>query len=184
VTGRASPTRVVCPGCLAGKQRSLGLLLLLVASTAKGWQGSNGNTERDPGIQDSAIAVLASHQPCTDLPCQVTPDKPSLGFDLQFHSNYRATIPIKVIADAGGWLQVTMRVTPEAEKEKPVYLVHRYATPDVPVGAKGDVTLAGGFHLGLGRYRLDWMMSDARRRACSSHWNLEASRGMANGTCR
>ena len=56
-----------------------------------------------------------------------------------------------------------MLATPEAEGGRLVFVVHWYPSPDVPVGAKGGVTLAGGFHLGLGRYHLDWMMNDARR---------------------
>src|SRR5260370_33527579 len=49
--------------------------------------------------------------------------------------------------------------------------------PEVPVEGKGDFMVAGGFDLGLGRYRVDWMMRDARQRACSSHWDLEAKLG-------
>jgi hypothetical protein len=52
--------------------------------------------------------------------------------------------------------------------------VHRYAIPDVPVGTNGEAELSSGFTLGPGRYRLDWMMSDARQRVCSSDWDLEA----------
>jgi hypothetical protein len=149
MTGRALLTRVTCAGCFVARPRCLGLLVLLAASTANGWLGSNENTEWGPGLQDSEMAVLASSQPRADFSCQVTPDKPSLGFDLQISRRLpRNYSHRRNLAGAGGWLQVTMWVTPEAEIEKPTYLVHRYATPDGPVGAKGDVTLAGGFHPG------------------------------------
>ena len=78
MTGRALLTRAACAGCFVAKPRSIVLLVLLAASTANGWQRSNENTERDPGLQDSGMAVLASSQPRADFSCQVTADKPSL----------------------------------------------------------------------------------------------------------
>jgi hypothetical protein len=174
MTGRESHTRTTC---LTGKLQSFGFLLLLAASTANGSPGSREDREGYPPLQYADMAVLASPEQRADFACQVTADKPSLGFDLRFHSAYRVSLPIKVLADAGGWFQVAMRVTPLAEAEEPVYLMRRYAIPEVHAGAKGEVLLSGGFNLGPGRYRLDWMMSDARQRVCSSHWDLEAKPG-------
>jgi hypothetical protein len=154
----------------------------MAASTADAWPGSLEDMERDyRHIQYSDVAVLASRQPRADFPCQVTSNKPSLGFDLRFHADYRATVPLKALADAGGWLQVVMRVTPAAESERPVYFIHRMAIPDEALRANRDATLAGRFYLGLGRYRLDWMMRDARQRICSSHWDLEAKPDHGHG---
>src|SRR5258708_15472403 len=67
-----------------------------------------------------------------------------------------------------------MRVTSAANREEPVYLVHRFSIPDVSPEANGDGVLSGGFDLGLGRYQVDWMMRDGRGRVCSSHWALDA----------
>jgi len=160
---------------MAGMLQSSALLLLLAASVANGWPGNR--MELHTRLQDADIAVLVSREPRADFSCQVMYAKPGLGFDLRFHSDYRATVPIKALADAGDWLQVLMRITPAADRENPVYLVRRFAIPDVPLEGKGDVMLAGGFDLGLGRYRVDWMMRDARQRVCSSHWDLEAKLG-------
>jgi hypothetical protein len=149
-----------------------GLLFLLAASTLIGW--AHPRLSPESPLQYADMAVLASRERRADFPCQVTPDKPGLGFDLRFHSDYHVTVPIKVLANVGSWLQVVMRVTPAANREEPVYLVHRFPIPDVPPGAKGDGVLSGGFDLGLGRYQVDWMMRDGRGRVCSSHWALEA----------
>jgi hypothetical protein len=149
---------------------------MLAASTAVGESGSR--TELNLRLQYDNLAVLAFRQPRAELSCEVTSDKPSLGFDLRFHSDYHATVPIKVLADAGGWLQVAMRMTPTPETEHSAYLAHRFAIPGVPPGNKGgEVMLAGGFDLGPGRYRVDWIMRDARERVCFSHWDLEAKTG-------
>src|SRR5260370_12721047 len=112
------------------------------------------------------MAVLASRERRADFSFQVTSDKPGLGFDLRFHSDYHVTVPIKVLADVGGWLQVVMRVTSAANREEPVYLVHRFSIPDVPLGTKGAGVLSGGFDLGLGPSQGDSMIRDGRRSAC------------------
>lgn len=76
-----------------------------------------------------------------------------------------------MLADAGGWVEEVIRVTP-ASHEKPVYLVERVAVPNFPPEANGLGWLSGGFDLGPGRYQVDWMMHDSGGRGCSARWNL------------
>ncbi len=151
------------------------MLLALVASASSGWAQTRLGAE--VRLQYADMAVLESGEPHKDLSCQLTPEKPYLGFDLRFHAYYRVTVPIKVLADAGGWLQVVIRVRPTGDSERPVYLAHRLAVPDFPLGARGEGLLSGGFDLGLGRYQVDWLIRDSGGRVCSSHWKLEASLG-------
>jgi hypothetical protein len=125
------------------------------------------------------MAALAAREPRAELSCPVTPDKAALGFDLRFHSYYHLGLPVKVLSDAGGWLQVAMRVTPVAVTENSAYLAHRFPISGVPMNGKGEVILTGGFDHGPGRYRVDWIMRDARERVCTSHWELEARAGTA-----
>jgi hypothetical protein len=175
MTRRILLARFIGRGCVAGGLQSFGLLFLLAGSTATGWPGTS--KELDTPVPYVDMAVLASREPRADLSCHVTSGKPDLGFDLRFHSDFRAIVPTKVLANAGGWLQVVMRVTPTADSERHVYLLHRFAIRDLPPGANGETTLTSGFSLGLGRYRVDWMMRDARERVCSFHWDLEAKAG-------
>ena len=161
-------------GCVA-RLRSLGMLFMLAASTAAGESGSR--TGVDPRLQYDDLAALKSREPRAELPCQVKSDKPRLGFDLRFHSDYHVAVPVSVVADAGGWLQLAMRVMPTPGTEHSTYVAHRFATPGVPLGSKGEVLVSGGFDLGPGRYRVDWIMRDARERVCSSHWDLDARTG-------
>ena len=46
--------------------------------------------------------------------------------------------------------------------------------PAIPEDAKGWGSFPGGFALGPGRYRVDWLMRDGHGRYCSSHWQAEA----------
>ena len=172
MTRRRLNTQINTRCSLAGRLRTAGLLFMLAVSAVSGWAQTRLSPELH--LQYTDMAVLASRERRADFSCQVTQDKPSLGFDLRFHSDYHVTTPIKLLADVGGWLQVVMRVTPAANREEPVYLIHRYSVPDVPLGEKGGGELVGGFDFGLGRYQVDWMMRDGRGRVCSSHWELEA----------
>jgi hypothetical protein len=155
----------------------LGVLIMLAAATAAG--DSGGRAEPAPRIQYEDMATLAAREPRAELSCPVTSDKPALGFDLRFHSDYHLGLPVKVLSDAGGWLQVAMRVTPVAETEHSAYLAHRFPISGVPLDGKGEILLTGGFDHGPGRYRIDWIMRDARERVCTSHWELEARAGTA-----
>jgi hypothetical protein len=154
----------------------VGLMLLLVAATATGDPASR--LELPPRLQYEDMAALAVREPRAELSCLVTSDKPTLGFDLRFHSDYRIELPVKVLSDAGGWLQVAMRVTPLAETDSSAYLAHRFRTSGAPLDSKGEVILTGGFDHGPGRFRVDWIMRDARQRVCTSHWELEAKAGI------
>jgi hypothetical protein len=154
----------------------LALLVVLAASMAA--VESRSRRQADSRLEYDDLARLAAYDPRAELPCEVTSDKPGLGFDLRFHSNYHVTVPVRALVDAGGWFQVAMRVTSTAENDQPVYLAHRFDIRNVPdEGNKEDVELSDGFDLGPGTYRVDWIMRDARARVCSTHWDLEAKTG-------
>jgi hypothetical protein len=172
ITRRSWFTRTNCCSSLTSGMKSFGLVWMLVASTACGWAQTRLGAESR--LRSFDLAVLESGEPRADFSCEVTPYKADLGFDLRFHADYRVTVPVKVLADAGGWLQVVMRVTPAANPEAPTYFVQRITVPHVPSKAKGEGQVTGGFELGYGRYQVDWMMRDASKRVCSSHWKLEA----------
>src|ERR1039458_2603864 len=56
-------------------------------------------------------AILESTDNRKDLPCTVTPEKPSLGFDLKFHAGYEVSVPVKELAGAENHLTMVFRVT-------------------------------------------------------------------------
>jgi hypothetical protein len=127
--------------------------------------------------------LVASHARATrrDLSCRVEPAKPSLGFDLRFHTQYCGTIPQKMFKSAGGALSVLVRVKP-VNRQDAAYFTQQIAVPDLPAEAKGFGMFAGGFNLGPGRHEVDWTMNDRVGRACSFHWELEAKLGFRERT--
>ncbi len=119
-------------------------------------------------------SVLETQDQRTDLPCSVDPVKPSVGFDLRFHSGYEVTVPLKELAGEENQLTMLFRVTPDGRKERPFYFAQHVHVPSIAADASGDAHLEGLFDLGEGRYHVDWLMRDRAERVCSSYWDLEA----------
>jgi hypothetical protein len=123
----------------------------------------------------SDAAILESDEIRKDLPCNVLPVKPTLGFDLKFHSGYSVTVPLRELAGDGNLLTMVFRVTPEAHPDEPVYLSQRMSVPNIADDAKGEAALQGAFDVGVGKYHVDWLMRDRSEHVCSSNWDVEAS---------
>jgi len=118
-------------------------------------------------------AVLESGEARNDLPCGVLPSKPTMGFDLKFHSGYDVSIPLKELAGSENQLVMVFRVTPE--NRDPVYFTQRVNVPVIEDTARGEAVLQGQFDLGEGKYHVAWLMRDRMERICSSFWDVEAS---------
>jgi hypothetical protein len=123
----------------------------------------------------SDIAILEAQDTRKDLPCTVTPAKPSLGFDLKFHSGYDAAVNVKDLAGSGNLLTIVFRIAPQAPLEAPVYFSQHLTVPAIDEEDRGPALLQGVFDLGEGKYHVDWLMRDRAERVCSAHWDSEAS---------
>jgi hypothetical protein len=151
-------------------------LLFLIGRPACGQSVMGGAT---PGavvhLVPTEMAVLELQEPRKDLPCTVTPVKPTLGFDLRLHAGYEVNIPLKDLAGSEGFLLIVFRVTPELHKDQPVYFSQRVRMPPIADDARGEVEMEGSFDLGEGAYHVDWLMQDPTERVCSSYWDVEAA---------
>jgi hypothetical protein len=126
-------------------------------------------------IFNTDAAVLESQDLRKDIPCVLTPVKPTLGFDLKFHAGYDVSIPIKEFAGSDNVLTMIFRVSPEDRRDAPVYMSQRLNVPFIDDDAKGEAYLQGSFEVGEGRYHVDWLMRDRTERVCSWHGDIEAS---------
>ena len=126
-------------------------------------------------IFNTDMAVLEAGEVRKDLPCSVTPSKPTVGFDLRFHAGYEVTIPLKEMAGGANMLSIIFRVEPQNHRDQPLYFVQRVRVPAIEEDAKGDAYLQGAFDVGEGQYHVDWLMRDRAERVCSSYWDSEAA---------
>lgn len=126
-------------------------------------------------LNPADMELLEADESRRDLPCEVTPAKPELGFDLRFHAGYTVTIPLKELEGTADLLTVIFRVYPEGHKAHASYFVQHFNVPTIQENAKGDVSLAGSIDLGEGNYHVDWLIRDHMERSCSSAWDYDAS---------
>jgi hypothetical protein len=126
-------------------------------------------------ILNSDQAVLEAGENRDDLPCSVVSAKPVLGFDLRFHSGYEVSVPLRELSGSENLLTILFRVSSLEPVGPPVYFVHRMKVPPIEDEAKGDAYFQGGFDLGEGKYKVEWLMRDRTERVCSSFWEIESS---------
>ena len=125
-------------------------------------------------IFNTDSAVLEAQEVRKDLPCTVTPIKPTLGFDLRFHTGYEVSIPLNDLSGAEDLLTMIFRVTPEAHRDEPIYFSQRLSVPPIEENAKGNAYLQGAFDAGAGNYHIDFLMRDRSERVCAFFWDAEA----------
>ena len=123
----------------------------------------------------SDAAIIETETTRKDLPCNVTPIKPVLGFDLRFHAGYGVTLPLKELAGSGDTLTMVFKVTSEQSKDSPSFFSQKFNVPPVEEDSKGETYLEGTFDVGEGVYHVDWMMRDRMERICSADWDITAS---------
>ncbi|HTC88631.1 MAG TPA: hypothetical protein VK686_10060 [Bryobacteraceae bacterium] len=128
-------------------------------------------------IFNTDLAVLEGGEQRKDLPCTVTPSKPTLGFDLKFHAGYQVTVPLRELAGTENALNIVFRVSPDGHLDEPVYFTQHVRVPPIEEDAKGEAYLQGAFDVGEGSYHIDWLMRDRTERVCSSNWDSEAVLG-------
>ena len=151
---------------------SVSVMVVTGLSAQTVMEGSGpGNLVR---IFNTDSAVLESQEVRKDLPCTVTPTKPTLGFDLKFHAGYEVSIPLKDLAGSEDLLTTIFRVTAEGHKNEPVYFSQRLGVPAIEENAKGNAYLQGAFDVGEGSYHVDLLMRDRAERVCSFYWDSEA----------
>jgi hypothetical protein len=152
---------------------SIPITALLLA--ASGWaQTQLMGVGTSVHLVNDDMAMLEAQIPRKDLPCEVKPADPVLGFDLRFHAGYDVTIPLKELAGEGNLLTMLFRVTPDSDPEKRIYLSHSIRVPEIDEDAGGETTLGGVFDLGEGKYHVDWLMRDRQNHVCAFFWDSTA----------
>ena len=150
------------------------LILALAAGTA-----ASAQNIVNPNRLRGFIAQLESAQAGEQaLRCEVSAMKPSLNYSFRYQAGYMVTVPVNQYLGSGhGWATLT-RVTPEGGGRKPVYLMSQIALPPVPK-TNVELRLGGGYLLGVGVYKVRWMMLDDAGRVCRKTWRVDVrlSRG-------
>jgi hypothetical protein len=117
--------------------------------------------------------AFASPDTAARLRCSFAPERPSLHYDLEFHTGYSIGFPLGQLAGSEHEVSVLLRVTPEGGD--PVYLGRTEGLPKVPAG-KFEGELVGDFIIGEGAYSVDAHIRDESGPLCLGKWRVQARR--------
>jgi len=107
------------------------------------------------------------------LSCEVMPMKPMLNYGFRFQTGYFARIPMQQFPGEGHTWGIILKVTPEGAEAKPYYLASRINLPKIPK-TNINFEMGGGFIVGAGRYKVEWLLFDDQSRICRKTWHLDA----------
>ena len=110
------------------------------------------------------------------LSCRVQPIKPVLNFSFRFQSGYVFEVPMSQFLGPGHLWIILSRITPDEGDRKPVYFGNSLKLPDVPK-TKAHLEFGGGYFLGEGGYKVDFVLLDEMDRTCRKTWHVEGKLG-------
>ncbi len=105
------------------------------------------------------------------LVCSVRPLRPVINFALRYQAGYEASLPVDQFPESATQLYTRFRVTSLATGAR--YYFRRTGT--LPPGLRrrrDQAGLAGGFLVGEGDYRVEWLVSDTGGRVCRKSWDI------------
>jgi hypothetical protein len=144
------------------------VVLLLAALRAR------AQVEVSPERLPAAFRQFEAQPGEKKLRCAVLPMRPVLNFGFRFQAGWVMRVPLDQFEGKGHQWGMLARVTPEGGA-KPLYLASAVRLPVVPK-TRQEVEVGGGFLLGEGKYRVDYLMADERGRVCRKSWTAHAAR--------
>ena len=111
------------------------------------------------------------------LSCHVEAIQPRLGYSFRFFTGFYATIPARQFEPGKGNRMVAfLRVTSSATEEVH-YFFHPLNVPKIPDDpGRTQLEAGGGFYIGDGNYKVDWLLADQRDRICTRSWMVRTPR--------
>ena len=156
------------------------VLFLLSISVSAGAQGPVV-----PSDENLVNKFLDQESPEVErLNCEIKPQHPVLDFAFRFDVGYVVQCPVKEFEGKQSTVLTFVRITPEGGERK--LFGEAYGLPEIPENMrahtdvkklKGDFDFSGGFSAGEGRYAVDLLVVDKRRkRLCRKSWKVSVAR--------
>jgi len=105
------------------------------------------------------------------LVCSVRAIKPVINFALRYQAGYEAVVPVDQFPQSATTLQTRFRVVSRQTNAR--HYFRRSGTLPAGLRRRRDLAgLSGGFLIGEGDYRIDWLLTDAEGRSCLKSWEV------------
>ena len=123
-----------------------------------------------PRLVENMQRAIDDHGP-SPLSCHVEAVPPRLGYSFRFFAGFYTTLPAKQLETGkNNRLVAFLRVTAQPGGEEH-YFFHPLNVPTIPEDpGKTQLEFGGGFYLGDGNYKVDWLLADQRNRVCTRSW--------------
>ena len=105
------------------------------------------------------------------LACSVRTLRPVVNFALRYQAGYEASIPVDQFPPTATMLTVRFRVH-SAETNASHYFRRAGAIPAGLRRRSDRASFGGGFLVGEGDYRVDWLLTEPSGRACRKSWEV------------
>jgi hypothetical protein len=159
-----------------GMFRPSHLCLCLVAAGLAAAQVRIDPTTPDGGKLTANFDTQWKLPPTHPLKCELTRLAPALDYGLHLWAGYSATVSAAELGRQPEERAATLfRVTPTKAPDRAAYFYQNVNIPRRPAGVdprKATLTVGGGFLLGPGRYRVDWLLLHSDGRSCRQSWSL------------
>jgi hypothetical protein len=149
--------------------------ILLLAASGPPAVAQNMVHSSDPGGAEQVQRIeraLASVPEENTLSCSVQGQPPLLNFAFRYYAGWVASLPMRQFREDAFELRLVFRVTPETGGGTYYF----WETFNLPPGArpKGLLgRLSGGYLVGEGSYRVDWLLLDDAGRSCRRQWGFK-----------
>lgn len=149
----------------------LAFLLLAGALMAQGQEMISSRTAGGQAWIERFERDLEAASSAPRLVCSVRPLRPVINFALRYQAGYEASLPVDQFSESATPLYTRFRVTSLASGARHYFR----RTGTLPPGLRrrrDQAGLAGGFLVGEGDYRVDWLLTDTGGRVCRKSWDI------------
>ena len=113
------------------------------------------------------------------LDCSIRTFSPNLGYDLQVWTGYQIGLPAKQFqAGRRATLLNVFRVTPTKPAGETAWFLRRWDLPVIPpeiTDKRVELTAGGGFRVGTGEFKVEWVLIDDQDRSCTKVWKIKSN---------
>jgi hypothetical protein len=146
-------------------------LLLVVALSVTGQEMISPSTPGGRAWIERFEQDLAAAAAAPRLKCTVRPIKPVISFAFRYQAGYEAVLPVDQFPQSATTLRIRFRVISRQTNAR--HYFRRAGTLPPGLRRRRDVAgLSGGFLIGEGDYRIDWLLTDAEGRSCQKSWEI------------
>ena len=107
------------------------------------------------------------------MACSVDAIRPAISYSFKMQAGFVMSVPVRPYAGKSHVWAVLLRVTPDANESKPLYLGSNFRVPKMPA-SRDSLAFSGVFLVGEGDFTVDFVSVDDTSKVCRKTWHVKA----------